>query len=251
MKPVLGAAPPPKAGRPQPGRVPEKERWVFSFRFWRQIENFQIGDLKPSWYISLLQRLADVSAIDRDELFRDTGLQDGLRFHEINWGSKNVPIARNDLDWLAKDYLDNEAEFPFYQFHVSKALGRIVGFFDERQIFNIVLLDPNHNIQPSNYNDYKIRPTVAGSCQFSQVVTVARSYVGGCTNSDCAVKHGIVEAIEVETRNLTGGVMVVNLTDETSSRLGRIVGAGAANTIDELMEYAIGEFESMLPSEQA
>lgn len=246
MKPVLGSTYPPKAGRPEIGRPPRREKWVFSFRFWRQIENFQIGELKTTWYISLLQRLADVSAIDRDELFRDVGLQDGLRFHEINWKSKNVPISREDIDWLDRDYLENEAEFPFYQFHVSKALGRIVGFFDEKQIFNIVLLDPNHNIQPSNFNDYKIRPTIAGSCQFSQVLTVVKSRIGTCENENCTVTHGIAEAVEVETGKLTGGVMIINMTDETSDRLGRIVSSGIANNIEELVEYAISELESSL-----
>lgn len=249
MKPVLGATTPPKAGRPQPGRVPQKEKWVFSFRFWRQIDNFQIGDVPHNWFVSLLNRLAEMSRIDKEDIFRDTVMQDAIRFHVIDWDAKNVPLKRADIDWLEKDILDNEAEFPFYQFHVSKALGRIVGFFDENQIFNIVLLDPNHNLQPSKFNDYRIRPTVAGACQFSQVVTVAQSYVGGCTNPDCTVKHGIVEAIEVETRKLAGGVMIVNMTEETSTRLGRIVGTGAASSFDEIIEYALVELESMLPDE--
>jgi hypothetical protein len=245
-KPVLASAPPPRAERPRPGHVPAKEKWVFSFRFWRQIENFQVGGVKNSWYISLLERLAEVSQIDREEMLRDAVLQGGIRFHEIDWNAKNVPLRRSDLDWLDKDYLKNEEEYPIYQFHVSKALGRVVGFFDERQIFNIVLLDPNHNIQPSDYNDYRIRPTIEGSCQFSQIVSVARRSVAACSHDGCAVRSTLVEALVAETTKATGGVVVLNLRDDLAQRLRELQKRGLADSLDEVLTYAIEEFESLL-----
>lgn len=86
-------------------------------------------------------------------------LKNRWRYHEIDWNGPNVPITRADCNWIDPDYLDNPEEYPFVQFQVSMALGRVVGFWDENDVFNVVLLDPMHNIQPSSYSYYKVRPT--------------------------------------------------------------------------------------------
>ena len=91
-----------------------------------------------------------------DDVRSDRTLQNGLRFHQINWGQKNCPMSREELDWLPKGYLDNADSFPMCQFQISMALGRIVGFWDENNVFNVVLLDPLHNIQPSKDYGYKV-----------------------------------------------------------------------------------------------
>lgn len=62
------------------------------------------------------------------------------------------------MSWIYKDYLENEEDFPLYQFQISMANGRVVGFFDENWVFNIVLVDPNHNMQPSKDYDYRVTP---------------------------------------------------------------------------------------------
>lgn len=42
-----------------------------------------------------------------------------------------------------------------YQFQLSTSKGRVVGYWD-KNIFNIVLLDPEHNLQPSKDHNYSV-----------------------------------------------------------------------------------------------
>ena len=52
------------------------------------------------------------------------------------------------------------------QFSITKSTGRIVGYFDrDSSIFHIVLLDPEHNIQPAKKTNYQIQPTTKGLSQ--------------------------------------------------------------------------------------
>jgi hypothetical protein len=51
--------------------------------------------------------------------------------------AKNIPIQRIDFDWIERKILENEDEYPFLQFQVSTALGRVVGFFDKRGMITL------------------------------------------------------------------------------------------------------------------
>jgi hypothetical protein len=129
-----------------------------SFRFWRQIDLFGVDKASTKWFASLLERLRDLGSLTPDELLGDAGWKKRLRLHEVDWTKKNVPIRRSDLSWLPPDYRDNEADYPILQFQVSRGLGRVHGFFDEHDVFNIVLLDPLHNLQPSKNENRRIDP---------------------------------------------------------------------------------------------
>jgi hypothetical protein len=83
---------------------------------------------------------------------------------------QNIPIPKEQIDWLG-DYASDEYEF--VQFHVSKALGRVVGFFDEEQTFQIVLFDPFHNIQPAGDFDYRVRATAIGDCAPPDLIIIS------------------------------------------------------------------------------
>ncbi len=141
-----------------PGESPtgKQKRWSFSFRFFKQIENFGASSCESKWFVSMLERLSDISGKTVEEITETPSWMDFYRFHPINWAKKNVPITRNDLNWIDSVYLGNEEEYPLYQFQISKATGRVVGFFDEDWNFNIVLIDPLHNLQPSKYFDYRV-----------------------------------------------------------------------------------------------
>ncbi|MGN1230040.1 MAG: hypothetical protein ACI4T5_10375, partial [Prevotella sp.] len=55
-------------------------------------------------------------------------------------------------------YRPSAIDCPIMQFQISKANGRVIGFFNHNHsVFYIVFLDPNHNAQLSGYNDYKVR----------------------------------------------------------------------------------------------
>lgn len=103
-----------------------------------------------------MDKLTELSKKDiKDFVANGTG-KDTWRYHPISWMQENIPVQREDLDWVHKDYLENKEEYPLLQFQISKSLGRVVGFWDEFQIFNIVLLDPLHNIQPSKDYNYRV-----------------------------------------------------------------------------------------------
>jgi len=85
-------------------------------------------------------------------------LRDGLRFHRIDWDARNAPIRLEDLDHLPEG-LRADPSFEVYQFQIARGSGRVVGFFDQANVFNLLLLDPMHNLQPSRDVNYNVRPT--------------------------------------------------------------------------------------------
>lgn len=176
-KPVLAGAPPAAAKRPIPEQVPEKRRWAFSFRYWRQMDDFGLGDRNARWFISFLERLGEMSGSTVSDVMNDLSVMEALRIHDIDWAAKNIPIEREDVDWVDETYWKNSAEFPLIQFHISKALGRVVGFLDENGVFNVVLLDPLHNLQPSAFNGHRIRATAVGECELSSLISTLEDAV--------------------------------------------------------------------------
>ena len=147
-------------------------KWVFSFRYWEQIEYFGLDTRNTKWFVSFLEKLKDLSKENRNFILDDYQCQQRLRYHKINWNQKNIPIKRGDLSWIDAVYLDNSDEYEFYQFQISQALGRIIGFWDENLVFNIVLLDPLHNIQPSKNYGYKVDGCKPLSCNYSQLLAI-------------------------------------------------------------------------------
>ena len=148
----------PVAGKSATHSPPSKV--CFTFRFWRQIKFFGLSGKEASWFVALINKLQQFSDETIDAFTSDSRKHDVMRYHKVNWGQCNIPIQRSDLEWLPKNYLNNEEEFPIYQFSISQGQGRIAGFWDENKIFNIVLLDPYHNLQPVKKYDYKVTPTV-------------------------------------------------------------------------------------------
>jgi hypothetical protein len=139
-KPNVGQVPHPNRKIPITKTPPKPLRWTFSFRYWRQIEYFGLDRAQPSWFVSLLERLVELSAHPIDDFFSNSPAKKYYRYHEIDWDQKNIPIKREDLAWLDHDYLVNSEDYPLVQLMISKALGRIIGFWDEESVFCIVLL---------------------------------------------------------------------------------------------------------------
>ncbi|WP_337267113.1 hypothetical protein [Oryzifoliimicrobium ureilyticus] len=250
MKPVLDKdIVPQKSQRPSAGHVGEKARWSFSMRFWRQLDNFGVGDMQSNWFVSLFERMSSLCEMTIEKFLRDTVIQDSVRFHAIDWNGKNVPLTRKSFDWLPKDYLDNPDEYPIYQFHVSKALGRVVGFFDEASVFNVLLLDPKHNIQPSKYNDYTIVPTKSGSCNYTSLASATASYLHKCSNTDCSIKSGFMGFIEREIHTQTEGVVICKVGEEHYDRLQNLRKSIKDFHLKDVIEIGLLQFEEDLSSE--
>lgn len=177
--------------------IKEKDQISFSFSFFRQIENFGIGNCQDKWFVGLLQRLFELSSMTLKQLRLDNAGSSALRFHPIDWEAKSIPIQRKNLNWLPMEILENEEEFPMMQISISRATGRIVGYFNnDSSIFYIVLLDPNHNAQPSKKNNYQIQQTNEGRSQYDELLkqlSYVKEIVRKCPHEECVLGKYIEE----------------------------------------------------------
>lgn len=160
---------PVSGGKKLVGEV-EKTQLSFSFQYFRQIPYFQIGQEDNNWFVSLLARLQDLCGKD-SELMADVTAKSQYRLHPIIWSQTNIPLKKDDLNWVPEKYLNNP-EIEFQQFEISQATGRVVGFFNEtNEIFYIVLLDPRHNIQPTLKTGYRVDKTYQGLTDYEELLT--------------------------------------------------------------------------------
>jgi hypothetical protein len=212
-------------------------KWYFSFQYWKQIKNFGLDGKNPAWFISLIERLRDVSSEVLDKFFGDGLRQEAFHYHKIKWDQTNIPIKRTDLIWLPKDYLDNDAEFPIVQFSIRTALGRVAGFWDENRIFNVILIDPNHNLQPVKENGYNVvecyqllnehEILLAG---LSRVQNIAVN----CSGGSCATKTALRF---INSDHQPFGI--VYLEQSFYQKAQEFIKSGKANSMEELLELGI------------
>lgn len=150
-----------------PTQKSDDSHFNVSFRYFKQIKDFGIGGCDNNWLTSFLSRMENVCSLTEKELF-DFKVQRGLRIHPIKWG--NSPYKRENFDWLPKKILGNEEDYPFYQCEVTTGSGRFV-FFRDINTLNIFLIDRMHNLQPSNYSNYKIRQTIIGNSELDSILS--------------------------------------------------------------------------------
>src|SRR5690606_12787783 len=187
--------------------------WAFSFKYFKQMEFFGLKSESNSWFVSLIERLQDICTKNLEEFNSNHVIKDDYRYHEINWNSRNTPIKRNELNWIDKSILENEEEFPFYQFQISKANGRVVGFWDNSQtIFHIVLLDPKHNIQPSKYYNYKVDKTSVSPCLYTSILfEIDKIKAKKCFCDKCTFKS---ELTNLQGKFTNGNFVYFQLDDD-------------------------------------
>lgn len=241
-KPKPGKTPP-ATPYPKLSNVQSKEkRWTFSFRFWKEAENFGCDKSKPKWFISLLERFRDLSTYSLDEFRADGKLKSGFRFHAIDWQHKNVPISRVDCNWVPAVYLDNEDEYPFVQFQLSKGLGRVTGFFDEEDVFNIVLLDPLHNLQPSDFSDYRIRPCNPLGCQYSELLVEVDEIRNGlkCDELNCKSR---IESARLSVGAHTHAILIP-MQENDKQTLYQLLSQGRIKSISDVFQDLLLRFIS-------
>lgn len=167
---------------------------AFSFEYYKEIDLFGVGHCDAKWHISIYDRLASLSCLTPKDILEDGRYKETLKCHAIDWSAKNIPIEKKSLNWLPHHVLDGD-EFPIMQLSISKGTGRIIGFFDKDSfVFNIILFDPNHNLQPSNYSDYKMRPTLIGTSQYDDLLgklIVIRDEMSKCPQTSCILNSHI------------------------------------------------------------
>ena len=107
-------------------------KFLYSFvSFDRNHELFNLGGVKTSWFLELLDCLKEVSSKTIPEL--KGGKYD---LHPVDWNNSNTTQP--------KEHSQQE----FWQFRLSKSKGRVVGYKIEN-VFYIVWLDVNHNLANS------------------------------------------------------------------------------------------------------
>lgn len=171
------------------------------------------------------------------------------RYHDINWNARAVPVERDNFDWIDRAYRDNPEEYPFVQFQLSKALGRVIGFWDETGIFNVVVLDPMHNMQPSDYSDYKLRETPIALGEFHAVMQVFEAKIQACAAENCGCRGIYAEVQAAVTSSLPFATMLVPMEDALFERAAKCVASGLADAISDLIQIGIDAVEKdMAPS---
>lgn len=215
-----------------------QKKWNFSFKFWKQIDYFGLDQSRPSWFVSLLERLQAISNESIDEFVSDPSKRSTYRFHAIDWNKRNIPVQREDLYWIHADYLKNEEEFPLVQFQISKALGRIVGFFDEERTFNIVLLDPLHNIQPTKAYEYKVDPCHPLSCEISLLRYNLEKLSKGndCQTPSCSLASGIKN---INKTSYSTNILILNVNDIDITDCEAIFQYGQYSSYAEILQLGI------------
>lgn len=136
----------------------EDDKVSFSFRYFRQIANFGITGKNDVWMSGLLEQLHLLSEKNADELLSDKNTKTVLRMHPLSLETGKTALKKSDFDSIPEKYRPTAEDCPVMQFQISKANGRVIGFFNENHsVFYIVFLDPNHNAEFCKYNDYKLR----------------------------------------------------------------------------------------------
>lgn len=132
------------------------EQISVSFKYFkRDLEDFELGEQKNGWFISVLDRLTEYTKRTIDE-FREGREQEGLRLHEINWEKSS--LKRSDFTWLPENVLNDKENFPFRQIDISMGEGRMIFFMYDKVAF-ILLFDPKHNMQLCKKHKYKVKRT--------------------------------------------------------------------------------------------
>ena len=205
-----------------------KDNWSFSFEYFNQIRYFGLKDVDGDWFVSLIERLQEFSKMSVDHFKKSAGLRDGMRYHKIDWNAYKIPIQKSHLNWVRHDILNNDVDYPFYQFQVTTSSGRVIGFWD-LNVFNIVLLDTLHNIQPSSYNDYKVRDSYPADCHYTSLSKDIDDLKNKtCNNPQCGYK-GALQYIPSKTPNKN--IIMAHLDDNEYELFQEVAGKASFSQI--------------------
>lgn len=146
--------------------------FTFSFRYFDQQRFFGFKEGSAEWFATVLERLKDLSGKTRT-LLEDKKEKFNYRLHPINWDQPNCPITIDDIQSLPKnikDALKSKQEFYVWQFQLSKGKGRVIGFFNnDSTIFYVLLLDKDHNLQPSKDFDYNVNENEIAMTPYEEI----------------------------------------------------------------------------------
>ena len=239
---VPGEPPLTSAKKIDPGKIEEPILWNFSFRFLnneQMSEYFGLDAIDSSWFVSFMERLRDLCRQKKDSFIAGSELCEAYRYHPINWNQKNIPIRRDQMKWIDEKFLVNDEEYPMLQFQISTALGRIVGFWDEKQIFNIVLIDRYHNLQPSSRYNYQITRTRKGDNVISKVMNVVKGAIQGCTKKSCSLQDSYEDIHSRAMASTEKASAIVHINDDEYDEIEKLISEGHAHSVEDILSYGI------------
>lgn len=196
---VLACAKPKKFGI-NAGDAPAPDpKLTISFEYWRQVEYFAFDPSPQAWLVDLLTRIGVVSQFTREQWNGEAKDRPPWRYHRVTLEG-SCPIRRLDLNWLPKTVVNDEEQFPFYQFSLGTGDGRVLGYWETNDRFAVILLDPHHNLYPDERFG-GVKECVESPGQ-TGLVHLALDYVREtrqCTDDTCAV-HRELATIAVRKR---------------------------------------------------
>jgi hypothetical protein len=183
---------------------PIKRTWVFSFKFFCQQENYGLksSSIANNWIISFLDKAKEFSGYEVDAFLNNLNMRDYWRFHPIDFNDSRVFLKKSDLYAIPNNYLDYPDTYPIYQFQITKGTGRVIGFLDENQAFQVVLFDPLHNVYPSEKNNGNIRPCSALDNQYESLLHFVKKYSLLCNDAECRQRLSNIENLQPFSQHL-------------------------------------------------
>lgn len=236
---------PVKAPSPKAGNVPVKKKWQFSFQYWRQVEYFGVDQCDKSWFVSLLTRLSEVSHLHVEDALAGA-YGDALRCHPINWAARNIPIARTDIDWLG-DFTSDDIEI--VQFSISTGRGRVIGFFDASNIFNVILLDPLHNMQPTKKHNYQVRASYIAQCAITRLSVTFENIIAKCPHLTIPQQTEMLQRLRDLNLQYSDAAVHLSISDGHLQKAYGLARHGIIDNLGELLEASIDEWSTGIAAE--
>lgn len=223
-------------------KEPADALWNFSLRYWVQLDWFGLHGkgIDNQWLVSVLERLKQLPSEPIERVYRDGVMRDAMRYHPINWQATNIPIAKTEIPGLPSYCIDNP-EFELHQFQISKGKGRVVGFFDEIWVFNIVLLDPLHNLQPSKSFGYAVDPCQPLSCEITSLREGIRESISDCAVVGCHAREKVAALVDGHEKHLDQfEILMLKLKDQSLLQWANdLVAKGQVGSLAEIFETGL------------
>lgn len=223
----------------------EKKYLQFGFKFFEERQKFglkQKGKKIPnSWMLSFIKKIKELSLIEYEELIENRKLQQKLRYHPINWNAKNIPIQKKDV--CPSDELCNE-EIEFMQFEISTATGRFGGFFDKDYIFQIVLVDPLHNLQPAGGKyGHKVRDCVPLGTDYEILISKIQDIHSRCAKiTKCQHKDELKDVSFIEE---SYPIIICDIDEKLYKRMDDLLNQGFSVSCSDCFEQGLAEWEKL------
>jgi hypothetical protein len=218
----------------------------FGFTHWRQAKNFGLSSAKKNWFISLLQRMKEMGKESIQDVFSG---KKGIRAHKISWDKAGTTMKQKSFctkDWLGEEFFkENE----LYQFHISKGEGRVIGFVDANIVFQIVLLDRDHNAQPSKFNNYKVVKNAEDDSEYNILLKECCKIVAACYGKNCENNKKFDRLRECSLPKIDDKASIlINISECMLKKIYKVCGEKKLS-VEDVFELGLDSIKDITPKE--